>query len=126
MGLNETFSHVHGQILLIDPLPSINKVFFLVIQEKRHRQIVSSAGSLNHNNVATMITTAPQHSSQGYKQTTARKEMPKCSHYCILGYTVDKCYKIHGYPPSFKFTRGKTNSSAHQVSNNDVPHLPCF
>ena len=33
MGLNESFSQIRGQILLIDPLPSINKVFSLVIQE---------------------------------------------------------------------------------------------
>jgi hypothetical protein len=31
MGLNESYSQVRGQILLIDPLPSINKVFSLVI-----------------------------------------------------------------------------------------------
>jgi hypothetical protein len=28
MGLNESFSHIRGQILLIDPLPPMNKVFF--------------------------------------------------------------------------------------------------
>jgi hypothetical protein len=31
MGLNESYSHVRGQILLIDPLPSINKVSSLVV-----------------------------------------------------------------------------------------------
>jgi hypothetical protein len=124
MGLNETFSHVRAQILLIDPLPSINKVFSLVIQEERQRQVISSAGSMNHHNSAAMITTASQHSSQGYKPNTARKEKPRCSHCGILGHTVDKCYKVHGYPPGFKFTKGKTTSSAHQVSEIDVPHLP--
>lgn len=35
MGLNESFSHIRGQILLLDHLPTINKVFSLVLQEKR-------------------------------------------------------------------------------------------
>ena len=30
MGLNEIFSQVRGQILLMDPIPPINKVFALV------------------------------------------------------------------------------------------------
>jgi len=34
MGLNESFSHVKGQILLMDPLPPINKVFSLVVQHE--------------------------------------------------------------------------------------------
>jgi hypothetical protein len=39
MGLNDSFAQIRGQILLIDPLPSINKVFSLVIQEERQREI---------------------------------------------------------------------------------------
>jgi hypothetical protein len=39
MGLNESFSHIRGQILLMEPLPPINKVFSLVIQEENQRKI---------------------------------------------------------------------------------------
>ena len=35
MGLNESYSQIRAQILMIDPLPPINKVFSLVIQEER-------------------------------------------------------------------------------------------
>jgi hypothetical protein len=42
MGLNEFFSHVRGQILLMDPLPSINKIFSMVVQEERQREITST------------------------------------------------------------------------------------
>lgn len=31
MGLNDSYSHISGQILLNDPLPSMNKVFSLII-----------------------------------------------------------------------------------------------
>jgi hypothetical protein len=33
MGLNESFSHIRGQILLMDSLPSINKIFSMIVQE---------------------------------------------------------------------------------------------
>ncbi|KAK9146691.1 hypothetical protein Sjap_006594 [Stephania japonica] len=44
MGLNDSYSHARGQILLVDPLPSINRVFSLVSQE--HQRNMSSSSSL--------------------------------------------------------------------------------
>lgn len=35
MDLNDTYSHIRGQILLMDPLPPLNKVFSLLTQEER-------------------------------------------------------------------------------------------
>lgn len=35
MGLSDTYVQVRGQILLMDPLPSLNKVFSLLTQEER-------------------------------------------------------------------------------------------
>jgi hypothetical protein len=34
-GLNEQFSHVHSQIMLLDPLPSLDKTFSLVLGQER-------------------------------------------------------------------------------------------
>lgn len=45
MGLNESYSHIRGQILLNEPMPPINKVFSLVIQEERQRGITSLESS---------------------------------------------------------------------------------
>jgi len=33
--LNESISHIQGQILLIDPMPPTNKVFSLILHEER-------------------------------------------------------------------------------------------
>jgi hypothetical protein len=34
-----------------------------------------------------------------------RKEKLICSHCGIPSHTVDKCYKLHRYPPIFQFTK---------------------
>jgi len=34
-GLNEQFSHVKSQIMLLDPLPPINKVFSLIFHKEK-------------------------------------------------------------------------------------------
>ena len=36
----------------------------------------------------------------------------------MMGHTVEKCYKIHGYPPGFK-PKGKNSSVVHQVNLQD-------
>ena len=45
MGLNESYNQIRGQILLIDPLPSINKVYSLLIQDESQRSIGHSFGA---------------------------------------------------------------------------------
>lgn len=39
MGLNKSFAQIRSQVLLLDPLPPINRVFSLVVQEKKHRTV---------------------------------------------------------------------------------------
>lgn len=51
MGLNDSYSNVQGQILLIEPLPSINKAFSLVVQEEGQRDIASFSSQSVENNV---------------------------------------------------------------------------
>jgi len=55
MGLNESYAHVRGQILMLNPFPPINKVFSLVIQEERLKEISSFVGTIN-NNYAALLT----------------------------------------------------------------------
>lgn len=41
MGLNDTYAQVRSQILLMDPLFPLNKIFSLITQEERQKQIGS-------------------------------------------------------------------------------------
>ncbi|XP_030949207.1 uncharacterized protein LOC115973109 [Quercus lobata] len=50
----------------------------------------------------------------GSKTFKKGKEGPTCSHCGLLGHTVEKCYKIHGYPPGYK-----TKARANPVSSLD-------
>jgi hypothetical protein len=125
MGLNESYSHVRGQILLIDPLPSINKVFSLIIQEERQRMISSSSISFKQNTTALFTKTMSPTRFAGNKSLHIRKNQPICSHYGIFGHTVEKCYRIYGFPPGYKFNRGKNASpSVNQVSGLNTHQLP--
>jgi len=133
MGLNDSFSNIRGQILLLEPLPPINKVFSLILQDERQREISGGISQSTHFGDSSALLTskspsAPSVHNQNVKQAS-RKTKPVCSHCGVIGHTVEKCYKIHGFPPGFKFTRNKTagsssSSSANQVQTTDSPSMP--
>ncbi|KAL4335324.1 hypothetical protein GQ457_07G006860 [Hibiscus cannabinus] len=89
MGLNESFAPVRGRIVLMDPMPSITKVFSLVIQEENQHSMTIS----NPISEATFVVNA---------SNPPKKSHPQCSYCSLLGHTKDKCYKLHGYPPGYK------------------------
>ncbi|KAL0008517.1 hypothetical protein SO802_010019 [Lithocarpus litseifolius] len=39
MGLNDTYATMRGQILLMDPIPSLSKIFSLLLQDEKQRKV---------------------------------------------------------------------------------------
>ncbi len=54
----------------------------------------------------------------GNKQFFQKKERPLCTHYGLFGHTIDKCYKLHRFPP------GKRNRDKSPAANQ--PSLSNF
>jgi len=107
MGLNETFTHTRGQVLLMDPIPTINKVFAMVSQEEKQRSVGIDflGGSADQSNSMAMVVKDDQ-------KKGSKKDRPLCTHCKMLGHTIDKCYKLHGYPPGYKpRVKGQANAS---------------
>ena len=99
MGLNDSYSNVRAQILMIDPLPLMNRIFSLVIQEERQRGLSSS----NHfPYVSSSNSAAFGVATSNYNSNNGKCDKPLCTHCGFLGHTIDKCYKIHGYPLGFR------------------------
>uniref|UniRef100_A0A803Q475 Retrotransposon Copia-like N-terminal domain-containing protein n=1 Tax=Cannabis sativa TaxID=3483 RepID=A0A803Q475_CANSA len=105
MGLSDHFTQIRSSILLMDPLPEANRVFHLVTQEENQKGN-NSTGQDSNANLAFAFqndkNAPPKSESQGNKNHQPRKNRPFCTHCNIHGHTIEKCYKIHGYPPGFK------------------------
>lgn len=146
MGLNESYSNVRDQIMLMEPLPSVKKVFSYILQQERQRSITSSTSS------AESISLAARKFSGPYKSTVHSKkersyctyckigghdlescfkagnaEAPLCNYCHMVGHIAEKCYKINGYPPGHKLHgKGKSTgayanqASVQRVDDNDV------
>ena len=128
MGFNESYSQTCSQILMMEPLPSISTAFSLVIQEERQRQI-NSGPSLLPGSIAVAESSSPASIFAANFTQKTKRDRPLCTHCGIQGHTVDKCYKLHGYPPGYK-PRSKNSEmkiQANQMSvntNTTAGHSP--
>ena len=122
MGLNDSFSQVRGQLLLMDPFRHINCVFALISQEEHQRKVgvSTNSGSDVSNTMAfaakVSISDKKPNDGTGYKGQ--KKDRPYCTHCKIHGHTIDRCFKIHGYPLGYKPKPRDNNSS--NVGSNSV------
>ncbi|XP_022154608.1 uncharacterized protein LOC111021831 [Momordica charantia] len=70
---------------------------------------------------------AVQHSAHSSKTMTkslattskGKKERPFCTHCGLFGHTIDRCYKLHGYPPGYRSQnlRSSSQAFAHSASS---------
>uniref|UniRef100_A0A2N9I4I6 Integrase catalytic domain-containing protein n=1 Tax=Fagus sylvatica TaxID=28930 RepID=A0A2N9I4I6_FAGSY len=121
MGLNDSFSHVRAQILMTDPLPTITKAFALVVQEERQRNINIPSLAPAGDSVALFTRGEAPRNHYGGKGQFIKKERPLCSHCGITGHTVDKCYKLHGYPPGYKFKNKMHSANQTSATGEETP-----
>ena len=90
MGLNDTYATVRGQILLINPIPTLSKVFSLLLQDEKQRKV----GKKFNAESSTLAVKNGGSSTKGF--TKGKSGRPQCIHCGLLGHVVDKCYKLHG------------------------------
>ena len=119
MGLNENYETLRSQILTYDPFPSMSKVYSLVLQEESHKNLGHEGSNSSQGDVVAMYANSKNNSggSSSWNKGNGKKERPFCTHYNMFRHTVEKCYKLHGYPPGYK-PKGKSNASANQISSH--------
>ncbi|KAL4650744.1 hypothetical protein ACB092_01G110000 [Castanea dentata] len=114
MGLNDTYAAVRGQILLMDPIPSLSNVFSLPLQDEKQRKV---GKKFNSESSALAI---KNNGSSGKGINKGKSARPQCTHCEILGHVVEKCYKLHGYSPGYKFKNKGQQGVSLPYANNVV------
>ncbi|KAJ0031802.1 hypothetical protein Pint_14744 [Pistacia integerrima] len=106
MGLNETYLHARSQILMMNPLPSVNQAYSMLVTEESQRNLTESA-SLEPTVLYSSSNTS-QHSSKTKKNWSII-----CEHCNVRGHKKDNCYRLIGYPADFKFTKKKFSNQSY-------------
>lgn len=82
----------------MNPLPSISRVFSIMIEEERQKSIYVASSSPGH--MLTMATRFDQ--PKKVSPQFRKKDRAMCSHCNIPGHAIDQCFKLRGYPPGYK------------------------
>lgn len=104
IGLNESYDTLRRKILSMDPLPLIDDAYSLVLKEEIRRGLsVLTVPSEHRNSYAALVK-----STQSYISTHSLISPDKSNLHLHCGYckvnthTIDKCYKLHGYPQTLE------------------------
>jgi len=81
---------------MMTPFPSMSQVYSLLVQEERQRQVKHEPQFLGENALFTVGTTKPVANLP--KRPDNRRSPLFCDHCKKSGHTMEKCYKLHGYP----------------------------
>ncbi|XP_010520985.1 PREDICTED: uncharacterized protein LOC104799982 [Tarenaya hassleriana] len=112
-GLSDAYEVIRGQILMLEPLPDLERAFSLIVQHEQQRLLRSPT---THDSHVFQTSTTPDLGSfsvAAFQGASVRgRSRPYCTHCGGSGHTIVRSYKLHGYPPGFK-------SPAGQISRNN-------
>ncbi|TYG79844.1 hypothetical protein ES288_D02G169700v1 [Gossypium darwinii] len=117
MGLNEKYKTVHSQILNMDPLPSLSRVYAYVAQEEPQQLVVDS--KLPSIEATTFFNSNSKANTN--RKSTSSQDLSKlfCEHCKKSRHTKDTCFKLHDYPEWWE----KGKKSFKPKAANNVQHL---
>ncbi|XP_035545038.1 uncharacterized protein LOC118348154 [Juglans regia] len=119
IGLHDSFSAIRSQLLLLSPLPSMGKVFSLLIQEESQCSLTNAVDiPLDSHAMATAQPSTQTHSNVVKFSKVKGKSDVIYSHCGFSGHLVDKCFHLIGYPPGWKGPRLKRINSTRLPNAN--------
>ncbi|GJU86702.1 putative RNA-directed DNA polymerase [Tanacetum coccineum] len=127
MGLDEVFAPVRSQILTTDLLPDVKSAFATLSRDESHRNSYVNNTGTKTRPFAFAIKpnewTANKFNNQNKK---FNRSSLVCKHCNRTGHTIDRCFKIVGYPSNFKKRGVDTQnvSSNAAVSGHKVDQRP--
>ncbi|XP_076942861.1 uncharacterized protein LOC143612872 [Bidens hawaiensis] len=103
VGLNPSHDMIRSNILMMQPLPSIDRANGILIQDEKQREIHTTTTDFT-------ASSASMHANTGGPVSGGTGENRRtlvCTHCKRNGHSVSKCYKLTGFPKDYKFAKGK-------------------
>ncbi|GAU48797.1 hypothetical protein TSUD_81460 [Trifolium subterraneum] len=113
-GLNDNYSAVRSQIMLMEPLPNIGKVYSLLVQQERQSLLFSDEPKIlaatGYNVNGRGSSSSRGRGERGGKPPYGRGKGNKVCTFCgMTNHVVDECFKKHGFPPHMQ-SKGMVNN----------------
>ncbi|XP_057740282.1 uncharacterized protein LOC130957441 [Arachis stenosperma] len=130
-GLNEQFSTIRSQIILMTPLPKVNMVFSSLLQQERqiHMNDIIDGKTLlfsSKNDRIENLSTAPRGRDRNRRGIGAfgrnRRGTKQCSYCGKSDHMADTCYKKYGYHPRYKSNGSSINNVVVEEADAENSH----
>ncbi|XP_075088191.1 uncharacterized protein LOC142170235 [Nicotiana tabacum] len=120
MGLSESYGQARSQILMMVPVPSVNKSYSMLMECESQKTMASASASLDAGEIAALLT-----NRVGNQQNLKKNYNLYCDYCKLKGHTRDICYKLVGYPNDHKFKK-KYNPQETANMATEQPALATF
>ncbi|KAL2232700.1 UNVERIFIED_CONTAM: hypothetical protein Sindi_1450000, partial [Sesamum indicum] len=99
MRLNNEYDHVRNQLLVMDPIPNVNKAYAMDVSVEKQPEV--------HMELSDTIEGTIMHAKGGFRKEDRRKgntnkKARLCDNCSKLGHTKETCFKIHGTSDWYK------------------------
>ncbi|KAL0301407.1 UNVERIFIED_CONTAM: hypothetical protein Sradi_6417500 [Sesamum radiatum] len=114
MGLDDSYDNIRNQILVMDPFPSVNKAYSMVLRVERQRMVNKQTGD-SAENVALQTKWLDNRGNNGSRNGSQNlnkggfrgkimtdKRSQVCGNCGRTGHTKDTCFKLHGVPDWYR------------------------
>ncbi|XP_017974499.1 PREDICTED: uncharacterized protein LOC108661577 [Theobroma cacao] len=100
-GLNDSFSALRSQIIMMKPFPSLDKAYNLVLKEENQRNFHVTVQPLSETAAMSVVASEKSKGKSDFL----------CSHCGKKGHLKEKCYRLIGFPADVKFNKNKSNGN---------------
>ena len=119
MGLSDDFNTIRSQIFNMKPRPGLNEIYNMLDQDESQRLVGFAAKSVPSPSPAAFQTQGVLNDQNTILLAQGNFKKPKCTHCNRIGHTVDKCYKVHGYPPGHPRAKENTYVGSTNLASTD-------
>ncbi|XP_061351640.1 uncharacterized protein LOC133296630 [Gastrolobium bilobum] len=149
-GLNNQYEHVSSQIMLIDPIPVVNKVFSMIIQQERKLSGPIQGHAANSTRAFSYVSESKNNFNMGRGRSNfnrggnsdnfnrggntnnfnrggnnGRGKGRFCTNCKMTNHTIESCYFKHGFPPGYKSKRS-VNLAVTPENTSQTEHSALF
>lgn len=129
MHLNDEYETIKGQILLLDPLPIVNKTYSMIQRVKKQRHVTNNTGALREieayvNRVGFSSVGELEVVYDLIARNKSKKDWrrPKSNKYCDhcqgSGHEKEQCFKLVGYPKWYDGLKSKKQIVGLRLTTN--------
>ncbi|CAO2835041.1 unnamed protein product [Amaranthus hypochondriacus] len=121
MKLDGKYQHTRSNILMMKELPNVAEAYSILTQEKTHQEFSKAMVIESENQEPSIACRVEKRkfldNKRGKNDPRSKRQSFYYEHCKIHGHTIDKCWKIHGYPSNIKSNIWRKDEAASSKAN---------